>query len=372
MAFETGNPSFRVFKCGEQMGEGLIQAFRKRLAPRLEAILASPIEAWAGWRHLLDRDLDEENCLFVPWLYVNRMKSERKIPKPLLRSLCKIAEAEERKKSGFESLPAKVRAEIKDKIIEERTPDMPPSLAGYGVVLDFASGLIYAEATSEKAAGNFAGAFSETTGHSIAVLSPQTLAAMRKGVNANDLEPAVFTDDGSASTPDNCNLGLEFLTWAWYCWEEETDRFQTTRGESMEFMMNGPVSFYSEGKGAHNVVIRNGLPLQSREAGAAMLCGKKVRKIKIALADGDRAWSATIDSDFAFTGVKLPRDPKEPQQPFQERMGLIETFTEAVFSLYDVFLERRSDAAEWRKTEKKMKAWVRRRAEMADGDLTQH
>lgn len=372
MAFETGNPSFRVFKCGELMDEGLIEAFRKHLAPKVEAITTSPMEAWSGWRHLLDRDLDEENCLFVPWLYINRMKSERKIPKPLLRALCKIEEAKELKSSNLESLPGKLRAEIKDKIIEEQTPDMPPTLKGYGIVLDFSSGLIYAEATSEKAAESFAGAFSETTGHSIAVLSPQTLAVTRKNVNANDLEPAVFTDDESASVPDNCNLGLEFLTWAWYCWEEETDRFETTRGESMEFMMQGPVAFYNEGKGAHNVVIRNGLPLQSREAGAALLCGKKVRKIKIALADGERAWSATLDSDFAFTGVKLPRDPKEPKQSFQERMGLLETFVEAIFSLYDVFLELRSDAGEWKKTEKKMKAWVRRRAEMADGDITQH
>lgn len=372
MAFETGNPSFRVFRCGEDMNEGLIEVFRKHLAPRPEAITASPMEAWAGWRHLLDRDLDEDNCLFIPWLYINRIKTERKIPKQLLRSYCKIEEANQKKKSGAEVLPPNVRREIRDRIIEQLTPDMPPTLTGYGIVLDFASRAIYAEATSQKAAEAFADAFRETTGHSITVLTPETVAVLRKGVNCRDLKPAVFTDDESISPPDICNLGLEFLTWMWYAWENESDNFETTRGERIEYMMEGPVAFYNEGKGAHNVVIRNGLPLQSREAGAALLCGKKVRKISLSMTNGAHAWTATIDADFAFTGVKLPRDKDEPHQSVQERMGLIESFVEGVFSLYDIFLDLRSNPREWAKTEKKMRDWVGRRAAMADGDITQH
>lgn len=372
MAFETGNPSFRVFHCGEEIGEGIIEGMRERLVPPVEAISASPVEAWAGWRHLLDRDLSEESCLFVPWLYVDRMKAERKIPKALLRAYCRMAEVEEMKKSGLQKLPSSIRTEIRERITAELTPDMPPTLSGYGVVTDFSTGLIYAEATSQKAAENFAGAFRETTGHNIAVMSPETVAVLRRNINQNDIAPACFTDDTTVEAPQECNLGLEFLTWMWYRWEEESDSFETSRGENMSYMLEGPVAFYNDGKGAHNVVIRNGLPLQSREAGASMLCGKKVRKIRLALADGERAWTATIDSDFAFTGVKLPKDRQGAQQSFQERMLLLDTFVEAVFSLYGTFLDCRADAELWRKTEGKMKKWTRRRAEMADGDITQH
>lgn len=372
MAFETGRPSFRVFRCGEEMNEGLIEAFRRHLAPKPEAITVSPMEGWAGWRHLLDRDLSEDSCLFVPWLYVNRMKSERKIPVALLRAYCKIAEAETLKKSGQEILPPNVRHEIKERIVEELAPDMPPTLSGYGIVFDFATGAIYAETTSDKAAEAFAAAFREVSGHSVTVLNPETVAVLRKGVNANDLKPAVFTDDETVAPPERCALGLEFLTWMWYSWEDGNDNFQTTRGDRVEYMMQGPVAFYNEGRGAHSVVIRNGLPLQSREAGAALLCGKKVRKIKLSMGDGANAWTATIDSDFTFSSVALPHEKGAPRQSLQERMGLLDSFVESLFSLYDIFLDRRANARAWKNTEEKMKAWVRRRAEMADGDVTLH
>lgn len=372
MAFEAGNPSFRVFRCDEEMGTGLIEAMRDRLVPPVAAISTSPVEAWAGWRHLLDRDLTEDDCLFVPWLYVNRMKAERKIPKPLLRAYCKMAEAEELKRSNLAKLPNNVRAEIRERIVGELTPEMPPTLTGFGVVADFATGALYAEATSQKGAENFAEAFRATTGHAITAMSPENVAVIRRGVNQNDLGPTSFTDDESVSPPEACDLGLEFLTWMWYYWEKETDTFETSRGEHFRFMLDGPVSFFNEGKGAHSVVLRNGLPLQSREAGAAMLCGKRVCKIRFAMEDGDHAWMTTVDSNFAFTGMKLPRDPKEPTQSLQERMGAIEVFVEAFFSLFDIFVKTRANAAEWRKTEKKMKAWVRDRAEMGDGDITQH
>ncbi|MBR0057052.1 MAG: hypothetical protein IJP66_06955 [Kiritimatiellae bacterium] len=372
MAFEVGNPSFRLFKCGEEINEGLIEAFRRRLAPRPEAITAAPMEAWAGWRHLLDRDLDEDHCLFIPWLYISRMKSERKIPKALLRSYCRLEEAEALKKSGAETLAPAARAEIRERIIGRLTPDMPPTLTGYGVVVDFATGAVYAEATSAKAAEAFAEAFKSTSGHTLAALNPETVAVLRKGVNANDLESAVFTDDESVEIPERCSLGLEFLTWMWYSWEEEADAFENTRGDRVEYLMEGPVAFYNEGKGAHTVVIRNGLPLQSREAGAALLCGKKVRKIKFSMATAAGAWTATLDSDFTFGGVKLPKERGGGKQTVQERMGLLDTFVESVFSLYDKFLDLRSDAHAWARVEKKMRAWVRRRAEMADGDITLH
>lgn len=370
MAFETGNPSFRMFRCGEGMSDALIEAFRRKMAPPIKTLSTSPIEGWVGWRHLLDRNLDEENCLFVPWLYISRMRAERKIPPALLRAYCKTEEAEELKRRNLEFLPAQVKREIRDRLIDQMTPEMPPTLTGAGTVFDLATGLIYTESTATKAAEAFAQAFRDTTGHSVAAYSPEGAAAIRCGVNANDLQPAMFTDDPTVEPSANCNLGLEFLTWAWYRWEEESDMFETSRGENMRIELSGPVSFFNEGKGAFNVVIRNGVPLQSREAGVAMLCGKKVKQIKLAIGDGERAWNATIDSDFVFKSVRLPKDKSEPRQSFYERMGNLETFVEAVFSLFDIFLKIRADGKEWRKTEAKMKAWVRRRATAEDGRVS--
>lgn len=371
MAFESGNPSFMVFKCAEEMSGAIIDAFRARMAPPIESLSSSPIEGWAGWRHLLDRDLDEENCLFVPWIYVNSMRAERKIPGALLRAYCRMAEAEELRARNLEFLPSAVKAEIRERVMERMLPDMPPTLTGGGTVVDLSNGLIYHEATSQKAAETFAQVFRDTTGHPVAAMSPQGVAVLRRGVNENDLKPAVFTDDPTVEPQGNCDLGLEFLTWMWFSWETEGTTFMNSRGETMNYAMQGPVTFFNEGRGAHNVVLRNGLPLQSREAGAAMLCGKKVCRIRFAMGDDLGAWSATIDSNFAIRNLKLPRNPKEPRQSFHERMSLVETFVESLFSLYDSFLDRRADPAEWEKVEGAMRAWTRRRAEMDDGSVAQ-
>lgn len=371
MAFESGSPSFMVFKCGEEMSGSLIDAFRAKMAPPIESLSTSPIEGWVGWRHLLDRDLDEENCLFVPWIYVNSMRAERKIPKALLRAYCRMEEAEELRARNVEFLPAAVKAEIRERVTERMLPEMPPTLTGCGTVVDLSNGLIYHEATSQKAAETFAQAFRDATGHAIAALSPQGAAVLRKGVNQTDLQPANFTDDPTIELPTNCDLGLEFLTWLWFTWETEGDSFMNSRGETLAFAMQGPVAFFNEGRGAHNVVLRNGLPLQSREAGAAMLCGKKVSKIRISMGDDLGAWSATIDSAFAIRNLKLPKDPREPRQSFHERMALVETFVESLLSLYDKFLDRRADAREWGKVEAAMRVWTRRRAEIGDGNVAQ-
>lgn len=380
MAFEVGNLTFRIFKSAGEMNEGVIEAFRNQLAPRPEAITVSEMQAWAGWRHLLDRELDEDHCLFPPWLYINRIKTERKIPPKLLRAYCKLEEDEEMKRQNLDSLPPKMRQEIKERIIERWTPEMPPTLSGFGVVLDFANGMVYAEVSTEKGIAAFASAFELSCGHKLTVLTPETVAVLRKGVNVNDLKPAVFTYDERVTPATNCALGREFLTWMWYYWEKETAMFETTRGDKLTFLMEGPVTFFNEGKGAHNVVLRNGLPLVSLEAGAALFCGKTVRKIQMSMSDGKNSWTATLDSDFAISHLKFSSEKDKDDNgekgnirlTFQERMGQLDTFVESLFSLFDIFLDIRSDPHTWAKTEKKMKEWVRERVEAADGDITQH
>ena len=53
-------------------------------------------------------------------------------------------------------------------------------------------------------------------------------------------------------------------------------------------MLEGPLTFFREGEGAHEAVLRKGTPLNSREAGTALYCGKKLKRAKLVLAEGDR------------------------------------------------------------------------------------
>ena len=109
-------------------------------------------------------------------------------------------------------------------------------------------------------------------------------------------------------------------------------------------------------------MLRKGDPLRSPEAALAILCGKKMRSVKFSLAIGDKAWTATLDATFAIRGLKLPKDPENAHPSFEERMMDVETFTNTLFDLFDLFLAQRADKRAWAKCEKEIRAWARRRA----------
>lgn len=372
MAFDSGNPSFRVFWYKEPMTEAVIGRFADAIAPDIKTLSTSPIEGWMSWRHLLDREITPENCFFIPWLLLNHLHAERKVPKPLFRAYCKLEEAAEMRARGLESLPRKLKAEIKERVMEALQPEMPPTLTGIATVVNFSSHFVYADAMKQTAAEAFMKCFKETTDHGLALMTPHNVALLRKQVNDNDLEPAVFTADETVPPPERCNLGQEFLTWLWFRWETRSGDFDSRIGERCQYMLEGPVTFFNEGKGAHNVVLRNGLPLQSREAGAALLCGKKVSKIAFTLADTEKVWTASVDAEFAIRSLKLPKDKEAGPPTFQERMELTDKFVDAFFFLFETFLVDRADGKVWKRTEKEMKEWVNRRATLADGDATEH
>ena len=106
-------------------------------------------------------------------------------------------------------------------------------------------------------------------------------------------------------------------------------------------------------------MLRKGTPLNSREAGTALFCGKKLKRAKVVIAQNDNVFSATLDSDFAFRSLKLPKgEQTEEAGKFEERMLFIETFWTAWLSLYDRFLDLRTDPQQWPKTLEAMRQWI--------------
>ena len=125
-------------------------------------------------------------------------------------------------------------------------------------------------------------------------------------------------------------------------------------------MLEGPITFYREGEGAHEAVLRKGMPLNSREAATALMCGKKLRRAKITVAIDEKAIEATVDADFVFRGVKLPKaEQTEKEGIFEERMMQIETFCDTWFTLYDRFLDMRTDPKAWPQTLAAMQEWIK-------------
>ena len=359
MAFDSGSVSFRLFYLQQAYDSGLVEAFARHAAPPVASLNRDPISGWVTGRHLFDRKISEETWVFGPYLHAQLMRAEKKVPASLLRAYVKMEEDVELRAREAEFLPRAVKTEVKQRVTEMLLPKMPPTLSSIPVVVDFRNGLLLASALSDKQIDTLSPVFKETAGSLPILLTPETAALRRRQVNANDLEPVSFSPDTSIEPPVESTLGMDFFTWLWFAWEKQGGVYHLPDGREFGIMLEGPLTFFREGQGAHEAVLRKGTPLNSREAGTALLCGKKLKRAKVVIAHGDEVYSATLDADFAFRSLKLPKgEQADPVGKFQERMLFIETFWAAWLSLYDRFLDLRADPKQWSKTLDAMRQWI--------------
>jgi hypothetical protein len=359
MPFNSGTVSFRLFYLQRAYTSAVVDDFARRIAPPVDTLDRDPISGWVSGRHLFDRDITDEKCVTGPYLHVQLMKAEKKIPAALLRAYVKQEEDIERRARGAEELSRKAKAEIKARVTAMLQPKMPPTLSSIPIVMDFRNDLLVAGALSDTQIDALTPAFRETVGTIPILLTPETAAIRRKQINAKDLLPVMFSPDESIDPPAEGTLGMDFLTWLWFAWEKEGGVYHLPDGREFGIMLEGPITFFREGKGAHEVALRNGVPLNSREAGTALYCGKKLKRVKVVMAQGDSVFSATMDADFAVRGLKLPKGEQiDDAGKLEERMMMIEFFWLAWLHLFDHFLGLRTDAAQWKKTLTQMRGWI--------------
>ena len=120
-----------------------------------------------------------------------------------------------------------------------------------------------------------------------------------------------------------------------------------------------------EGAGAHETILRKGVPTASPEAGACLRAGKKLTKAKVSMTFADQAvWEFQIDADtFAFRSMKVPENDDEVLDPisrFQDRMIKVEQVVDGWYALYDVFVDERRNPKKWSQTLADMRAWTGR------------
>lgn len=364
MGFDRGNVSFRVFYLTKSFGPSLVERFAAHAAPPIETLGHEPIQGWVTGRHLLDTRLTEENCIFGGYLHASLMRAERKIPEALLRAHARLEEEVQLRARNATTLPRQVRGEIREAIFERLLPTMPPTLTGLPVAVDFRNDCVLAGAMADQQVERFSGVFRETTGVLPIVLNAETAALKRKQINSRDVSAVSFSPDPEVPPDENVSLGMDFLTWLWWWWEVEGGIFRSGKnGPQYGMILEGPVTFFREGQGAHEAILRKGNPFDSREAGIALLGGKRVKRAKFTLAEGETLWSATVDADFGFRGLKLPKSEQvDASGQFQERMLHIETFLGVFLGLYDRFLDQRQTPAVWKKTVASMREWVAKRA----------
>lgn len=359
MAFDTGRASFRLFYLQASYDSSLVEKFAEHVALPVTAIKVDPIEGWVTGRYLLDRSITDERCVIGPYVSVQLLRAEKKVPGSLLNANVKMEEEAELKARGTDRLPRKAKAEVKQRVLASLLPQMPPTLSGIPLVVDLRNQRLLAGALSDSQIDRLTHAFHETAGETPILVTPGTAALKRRKVNENDLEPVSFSPDETLDPPQEGTLGMDFFTWLWFRWEKEGGTLHLPDGREVGYMLEGPLTFYREGQGAHEAVLRKGMPLNSREAGTALMCGKKLKRAKLTVAEGDSMMSASMDADFVFRSIKLPKSEQmEAEGRFEERMTQIETFCETWFTLFDNFLDLRTSAKQWPKTVAAMQEWI--------------
>lgn len=363
MPFETGSVSYRIYQLPRELPEPLLDGFIRRAAPPLDTIKDQPVYGWVTGRHLLDRQIDDNNSFLGGYLRLCLLQAERKIPTSLLRAELKQEELIRMAVSGSDGISRREKTEMKQEIVDRLLPNMPPQLRGMTFTHRLGDSLLFAETLPEKQVDVFTSYLREALGFPPQVLTPETLALQVGRTDSREWAPCSYSAEVE---PDRASplAGHDFMTWLWFMSERNPDKVPAGKEGHAGVLVEGPLTLVMEGGGAHELALRKGNPTQSAEAKAGMLAGKKLRKATVTLVRGEVTWRMTLDGEtLAIRSLKpvVPENNLDFVSRFQDRMRQVETVSRLLIGLYTSFVEERRSAESWKPRVKEIQAWVEER-----------
>jgi hypothetical protein len=157
-------------------------------------------------------------------------------------------------------------------------------------------------------------------------------------------------------------LGREFLAWVWFESELFETRFTIAKFGECTLWLERSIALESSGeREVEKSKLTGEAPSGRPEAREALRQGKLPTQAKLVIERGEQQFSLVLDADtLGFSGVKIPALLKgEGDEPFYERIGLIEELEGAIESLYRSFLLLRLDASWGRAVMPAIRAWMR-------------
>jgi hypothetical protein len=140
-------------------------------------------------------------------------------------------------------------------------------------------------------------------------------------------------------------LGEEFLTWLWFRWETDGGEFRLPGGRVVGVALDDLLTFAAPSDDDTEQTLRHGLPTRTEEARTALRQGRRLRRARLILAEGQRQWTATIDGPrLQLTGVRLPEDAEEVESDGDrsaDRAANWLALHEILLALYGEFLRER-------------------------------
>ena len=362
MSFESGAISFRAFYCPGGLPEDAVERFSRQALPPIDTLSRAEISGWVTGRHMLDRNITEESAYSAGYLRLDLVRAERKIPPALLRAECTMEELAVMQADGKAFLKRADKSAIKKEVTERLLPSMPPSLTGIPIVYDSNAEILYAGATTEKQTDALLLTLQGTLAKTPVPITAETAAFKLAQFDAGTmLNPTSFSPELENPLAGR-EIGHDFLTWLWF-FSEARGGMLNVGGEQYSAMIEGPLTFFLEGDGAHITFLRKGSPLVSTEAKTCLMSGKKLTAAKITLSRNKEMWSTTIDaSEFVFRGFKIPKSEElDSISWFQQRMIGLGRFQTAFTAFYQKFLSERTNPDVWVATQKDIHKWVSER-----------
>ena len=165
----------------------------------------------------------------------------------------------------------------------------------------------------------------------------------------------------SASTNEEDFIpGRDFLTWLWYFAETTDGKITLDNYGTLNMFIEGPLNFalVDEASGAGETVVKKGVPQRSAEAKAALAVGKKLKKAKITISQGENMFSFAFDADkFCFSGLSLPDgEEMEIHSKFEERVNFLNMFKQAIEAYFKTFVES-VKSMDWPAEVEKIQQW---------------
>jgi hypothetical protein len=158
-------------------------------------------------------------------------------------------------------------------------------------------------------------------------------------------------------------LGRELLTWIWFESEIFEQSFSITGfGDCTLYLEKKLVLESAEGdREKEKSTLTGAAPSGSPESREALRQGKLPTQARVVIERDDQTFTLVLDADsLAMSGVKIPAVVKgEGEDPFYERIGLIEELEGAIESLYRDFLRLRLEAGWSREVIPAIRLWMR-------------
>ena len=164
-------------------------------------------------------------------------------------------------------------------------------------------------------------------------------------------------------------LGQEFLTWLWYKSDERGGTvFLPGTGNIQLVIEKHMLLEYGEGESFEKIVCQ-GLQAELNEARTGLRMGKKLEQTRIHLVQGEYEWFLTLKGSLLeFRNVKPPKtmtgaeesdDPDAVEGRLLDRIGLLETVTRTIDSLFRMFLDVRT-GPDWQEELEKVSKWIKK------------